>query len=1101
MSKIQKRALVILGAPHSGLSLLVDCLGLLGLASNCINREDTGINSPGSINRLLLQELQCAPMGVGSLPEGWQQTEAAAKAQARIGALLAESAESPLPCLIADSVVCRVLPLWLEVFQELNTEPCFIHIVRHPWEAANSLMQSEGLDLFKGHLLWLASHREAFSGSSGYSCTVITFDQLLSDPVSTLLTIGKALAIEYSLNMHSAYHSLIDHVQPGLKNYHAGHASEEDKQQFALFNRIYDGLRVIQSYAELYPDRSRSARTRTPVDTSPDKAWTRLGLSPPTNTSETVSSTELIDLLFKVIGIQEQKARTLDSQEAGLTHSAPGEQPLMAKFYFPHADGATLTESISLPADTWRQVTLPVPRPDLLHNQPLRFSPLNCHGTALISALKLINRVTGEALWVAQTPQDFDALTFDGTVLRLPDLDNLVLLVTGNEALIHLPNVEKLPDCPVEFKVWLRVSRKQSPLHEVSFVRSILGGYLKSPPLELLKNYLKQYGDGFDEGLFVNSIIEESIGSSPKERFQLFRELGQRKVEQKDNLRALHYYTQARKMDVDEPRELFLFSRAYFNLGQKDLALQTYMDFSFKLMPIEDKIKDDFVKLLSSYQERLEVAKEHGQWLLIQYINDNLEFIRKGVDRRLNLIEIGSTREDVPGQGSTKKLAQLCQKHGIHFITVDMDPHNTKYAQNTLNEIDKSFEAITAKGEDFLKEYAGPVDFVFLDAYDFDHGKHSEERQSRYKTLLGARISDEDCHKMHLECASYIESKLLPNGAICLDDTWYKDGRWRGKGTKAVPYLLNKDYEVILSANRSVLLVKYKDSAPSPSMQPGKTSKGSETLQIHSVELEVNPADKGGLHYRGRQHVEESVSPIYRLIRERLSPEVVIDIGANYGFTASIFAKELMPKRLVAVEPDPNLLPFLELNIERNVPHGIEIQLLPCLVGAEERSKTTFGLNPNGSQDNRVHPEGNWPLCTVSERTLESILNQYGSGASAFIKVDTQGYDPIVVASGSKYLEGHDNWLIRSEFAPYWMRSQGLDPVESLMVFTKKYQVYEAPGRTPYFGDIRSIFSHPILPDLERVQEFVAYVESLNHGQKGWVDIFIMPYGSRIFST
>ena len=48
--------------------------------------------------------------------------------------------------------------------------------------------------------------------------------------------------------------------------------------------------------------------------------------------------------------------------------------------------------------------------------------------------------------------------------------------------------------------------------------------------------------------------------------------------------------------------------------------------------------------------------------------------------------------------------------------------------------------------------------------------------------------------------------KLSPYGAICIDDTWFEDGEWRGKGTLAAPYLLNKNFWVILSGNRSVLL-------------------------------------------------------------------------------------------------------------------------------------------------------------------------------------------------------------------------------------------------------------------------------------------------------
>lgn len=272
-----------------------------------------------------------------------------------------------------------------------------------------------------------------------------------------------------------------------------------------------------------------------------------------------------------------------------------------------------------------------------------------------------------------------------------------------------------------------------------------------------------------------------------------------------------------------------------------------------------------------------------------------------------------------------------------------------------------------------------------------------------------------------------------------------------------------------------------------------RTPEKIENLTIGSVRLAIDPSDKGGLHYKGRQHVEEALSPIYRLLRQWLAPDIVIDIGANYGFTGSVFAKELKPKRLVVVEPDPRLLPFLKVNTEKNVPSEVETKVLGCLIGSDNRPDATLGLNPHGSQDNRVHPEGNWPLCTVQQKTLESILDEYVAGAPAFIKIDTQGYDPVVIASGSGYLAIHNNWFIRSEFAPHWIRSQYLDPVIFLMEMAAQYKVYESPARASYLGTLASLFSHPIPPDIGLVRDFVAYVESLNHERKGWVDIFIMP--------
>jgi len=199
-------------------------------------------------------------------------------------------------------------------------------------------------------------------------------------------------------------------------------------------------------------------------------------------------------------------------------------------------------------------------------------------------------------------------------------------------------------------------------------------------------------------------------------------------------------------------------------------------------------------------------APEHGHALLLAHLNAHPP-AQDG--RRRVMIEIGTTRETVSGQGSTEKLARCCAELGIDFITVDMDPRNGRLAQRMFRRLGLPFQAVTAKGEDFLAGWQGWIDYCFLDAYDFDHGQHSELRQSRYESFLGSRIADEACHRMHLDCATSLIQKLAPGGVICFDDTW-TDGRgaWTAKGTTAMPLLLEHGFRVLEARNRAALLAR-----------------------------------------------------------------------------------------------------------------------------------------------------------------------------------------------------------------------------------------------------------------------------------------------------
>ena len=219
--------------------------------------------------------------------------------------------------------------------------------------------------------------------------------------------------------------------------------------------------------------------------------------------------------------------------------------------------------------------------------------------------------------------------------------------------------------------------------------------------------------------------------------------------------------------------------------------------------------------------EKIYDFKGHGHELLISISQKYAGRLRSEcAGRKPVLIEIGTTRESVSGQGSTRRLAELCHSEKFHFITVDMDRACTEMAREMFIENGFSFEAIHSKGEDFLASYSGPIDGIFLDAYDFDHGMHTELRQSRYEKFLGSRISETDCHQMHLDCTLEIIKKANPWTLVCLDDTWLHLGRWTAKGTLAVPCLFENGYQLLDVRNKAVLMGAGYWSAQVPAGKP-----------------------------------------------------------------------------------------------------------------------------------------------------------------------------------------------------------------------------------------------------------------------------------------
>ena len=169
------------------------------------------------------------------------------------------------------------------------------------------------------------------------------------------------------------------------------------------------------------------------------------------------------------------------------------------------------------------------------------------------------------------------------------------------------------------------------------------------------------------------------------------------------------------------------------------------------------------------------------------------------------LVEVGTTREKLPGQGSTVALAALAAELGLPFITIDVDPANTEQARADLAPYPGA-EAVTARGEDFLRSFDKPVVAAYLDAFDIQHGKHSAYRIDRYRLLLGTEITNEGASAMHLACAEALVPRMVPGGLIVIDDTWVDRDGYAGKGGTAVPALLRKGFLIADGTKTAIAL-------------------------------------------------------------------------------------------------------------------------------------------------------------------------------------------------------------------------------------------------------------------------------------------------------
>lgn len=266
-----------------------------------------------------------------------------------------------------------------------------------------------------------------------------------------------------------------------------------------------------------------------------------------------------------------------------------------------------------------------------------------------------------------------------------------------------------------------------------------------------------------------------------------------------------------------------------------------------------------------------------------------------------------------------------------------------------------------------------------------------------------------------------------------------------------------------------------------------------EVIDFGSFTLTIDRRDGGGRQYRLPTYWAELVCPIEQDIVERLKPTIYLDVGANYGFTALLQHQKNPQCHIIAVEPSPLLIPFLELNLKTN--KCINYKLVNALC-SDEITQTSFSLNPTSSQDNRVVGEEGWPSVVVPTVTIDSLMEKVTQQDFVYIKVDVQGFEQVVLRGAHDFLTRSSEWILRLEFAPRWLRHQGADPTEFLRDLVTRYRVAEVPKRTRYKGDsLQAIYKNTLT--LEDCASFTNYIQFLAKGD-GWCDLMIMPLSQHL---
>jgi hypothetical protein len=208
-----QKAIIVLGMHRSGTSALTGALRFLGVdLGPSLMPPDAFQNRKGfwehleieQVHEALLQWLNLRWDHCGPLPENWWLEKGVEKFRSEIIAIIRRDFNSSPLWGVKDPRLCRLLPLWQDIFGELEFEPHFIHIIRHPLEVAASLKRRNNFSYEKSLTMWAEHVLEAEYHTKGYPRAFISFQHLLDDFVEALTKIGNLLGVEWPIPLNKA---------------------------------------------------------------------------------------------------------------------------------------------------------------------------------------------------------------------------------------------------------------------------------------------------------------------------------------------------------------------------------------------------------------------------------------------------------------------------------------------------------------------------------------------------------------------------------------------------------------------------------------------------------------------------------------------------------------------------------------------------------------------------------------------------------------------------------------------------------------------------------------------------------------------------------
>ena len=180
-----KKMVIVTGMHRSGTSLCAGIINILGAEVGAVLPPAKGINDKGYFehkkimrnNQYLLESINMSWDSVCKMPDDWDKKTLKYRNRAK-ELVLYLLKDNDFIC-VKDPRICRLLPMWNDILNDIGISFCIIFCVRHPYDVASSLKKRNNIAQKKSFDIWKTYNEDFLNNCNNIDCMFVDYNNLV----------------------------------------------------------------------------------------------------------------------------------------------------------------------------------------------------------------------------------------------------------------------------------------------------------------------------------------------------------------------------------------------------------------------------------------------------------------------------------------------------------------------------------------------------------------------------------------------------------------------------------------------------------------------------------------------------------------------------------------------------------------------------------------------------------------------------------------------------------------------------------------------------------------------------------------------------------